>query len=114
MSASIEPSSDDEEVQDFTNAPRCRDCGEPTVVCQGFCPGGFHEQQGKLKRSHAAVGKDLMKALECEEEYEEEDVLGQPDLGDYFGQWDMPPASEIALCRTYANYLAQKTKVVKK
>ncbi len=117
MSGSVEPISDDEEVQDMSDAVRCGNCGEPKVQCQGWCQGGWHEQQGNLKRTHAAVGKDLLKALECEEEYEEEedmDVLGQPDLGDYFGQWDMPPSSEIALCRTYANYLAQKTKIVKK
>ncbi len=67
-----------------------------------------------LKRS--AAGKGIMD-LRCEEDYEEEldvDVMGQPDLGDYFGQWAIPPSSEIALCRTYANYLASKIKAARK
>ncbi len=67
-----------------------------------------------LKRQNAGKGLlSLQSSVRCQEKYEEEEdqaVLGQPDLGDYFGRWEMPPSSEIALCRTYANYLASKLK----
>ncbi len=44
----------------------------------------------------------------------DEDVLGEPDLADYFTQWEnLSDASVIAICRTYANYLAAKTRPMK-
>lgn len=32
----------------------------------------------------------------------------QPDLGWYFANWDISPKGQIALCRTFANYLSAK------
>lgn len=32
----------------------------------------------------------------------------QPDLGWYFSNWDISPKGQIALCRTFANYLSAK------
>lgn len=41
----------------------------------------------------------------------DEDVLGEPDLAEYFAQWpDLEDASMIAMCRCWANYLAAKTR----
>ncbi len=75
-----------------------------------------------LKRQNAGMSPlltqdRLMASLRCSEQWEnpeDEAVMAQPDLGEYFGQWEMPPSSEIALCRTYANYLASKLKAVRK
>lgn len=39
---------------------------------------------------------------ECEEEVEE------PDLQYYFEQYELTKQQQIAMCRTYANYLAQQ------
>lgn len=57
----------------------------------------IEEHQNKFKRS-----------LMCDEEYVHE-VPG-PDLMDYFGRFDISEQQEIAICRTYANYLAQKVR----
>ncbi len=66
-----------------------------------------------LKRQNAGKSLLSMGSLLCSEQWEEpedEAAMAQPDLGEYFGQWEMPPSSEIALCRTYANYLSSKLK----
>jgi len=36
-----------------------------------------------------------------------------PDLAEYFGRFDLTPASKIQLCRTYANYLTQQERTKK-
>ncbi len=41
---------------------------------------------------------------------DDEAVLGEPDLAEYFAQWELSDAGCIAICRTYANYLAAKTR----
>ena len=47
----------------------------------------------------------------CEED---EAVLESPDLAQYFDQFEnMPDESRIAICRTYANYLAAKLRRLK-
>lgn len=33
-----------------------------------------------------------------------------PDLDDYFSHFDLDETQQIAICRTYANYLAQKVR----
>ncbi len=43
-------------------------------------------------------------------EEEDEAVLGEPDLAEYFAQWELNDPAVIAICRTYANYLAAKTR----
>lgn len=43
------------------------------------------------------------RALMCDEEYDQD-----PDLGIYFGTFNLSPEQQIAMCRTYANYLTQK------
>ncbi len=69
------------------------------------------EPPRSLKRHNA--GMDL-RCSEAWEQEEDRDAMAQPDLGEYFGQWEMPASSEIALCRTYANYLASKMKAASK
>lgn len=44
--------------------------------------------------------------------YYEEDDIG-PDIDEYLAQWDLPDSTKIGLCRTYANYLAQRTRTSK-
>jgi len=39
---------------------------------------------------------------------EDDDCLDQPDLGEYFGQWDISEKDQILMCRAYASYLAVK------
>lgn len=34
---------------------------------------------------------------------------GQPDLEDYFSQWDIPPRDIVGICRAYASYVAATT-----
>jgi len=41
--------------------------------------------------------------------YFEEDFDG-PDVDEYLSQWDITDSTKIGLCRTYANYLAQRTR----
>lgn len=48
---------------------------------------------------------EFLKRMRCEEEIEEE-----PDLQGYFSQWDLDETQVIAICRTYANYLAQRVR----
>lgn len=48
---------------------------------------------------------DYAKRLRCEEEYENDQT---PDLASYFATFNLPNFSVIAICRTYANYLAQQ------
>jgi len=58
--------------------------------------------------AHEKVYKeDYAKRLRCDEDYGE-DVLGVPDLASYFANFSLPNFSVIAICRTYANYLAQQ------
>jgi len=52
-----------------------------------------------------AYKADYAKRLRCEEEYEQSIT---PDLASYFDKFNLPNFSVIAICRTYANYLAQQ------
>lgn len=57
-----------------------------------------------LLRSLAVAGKRPLAAA-FEEEGEE-----QPDLAEYFASFGLAHESQIAMCRTYANYLAALTR----
>lgn len=39
---------------------------------------------------------------------EDEDVLDQPDLAEYFQEWEIPDKDVILMCRAYASYLSAK------
>lgn len=41
-------------------------------------------------------------------EVHQDEMPEQPDLGWYLGHWDMSPKAQIAICRTFANYLSAK------
>jgi len=49
---------------------------------------------------------DFKRALRCDEQY----VEAGPDLNEYFAKFDLTEFQVIAMCRTYANYLAQKAR----
>lgn len=40
--------------------------------------------------------------------WKEEELEEGPDLGEYFAEFDLTEQQQIAMCRTYANYLAQR------
>jgi hypothetical protein len=48
--------------------------------------------------------------LWCNNSFEEALVTKVPDLEEYFSEFDTDAWDRIRLCRTYANYLAQKTR----
>jgi len=50
--------------------------------------------------------RELDRSLQCDEEYED----GNPDLAAYFEQYNLTEQQQIAMCRTYANYLSQKVR----
>jgi len=51
---------------------------------------------------------EYAKRLRCDEEYCDGFEAHTPDLASYFQQFGLPNFSVIAICRTYANYLAQQ------
>lgn len=57
-------------------------------------------KQPATKRPHFSHGADD----------EEDDSDDQPDLGDYFSQWDIPPKDIILMCRAYASYLSAQNR----
>lgn len=52
--------------------------------------------------------RDYAKRLRCDEDYCEGFEAHTPDLASYFAPFGLPNFSVIAICRTYANYLAQQ------
>jgi len=56
---------------------------------------------------------DFKRSLQCDEKYDQA-VLAGPDLNDYFSHFDLTEFQVIAMCRTYANYLAQKARTTAK
>jgi len=50
--------------------------------------------------------REFDSSLRCEEEYAD----FNPDLAVYFAQYDLTEQQQIAMCRTYANYLSQKVR----
>lgn len=50
------------------------------------------------------------RSLRCEEKYED----FRPDLAVYFAEFGLTEQQQIAMCRTYANYLAQKVRAAMK
>lgn len=55
--------------------------------------------------SAAAYRKYFEDQMRCNEEYEAPE---HPDLEGYLAQFNLSPFQEIAVCRTYANYLSQR------
>lgn len=62
----------------------------------------------EIVQAEKAYKADYAKRLRCDEEYCEGYEAHTPDLASYFEQFGLPNFSVIAICRTYANYLAQQ------
>lgn len=60
----------------------------------------------EILENHKEYAADFLKRMRCEEGIEPE----EPDLQEYFAQWDLDETQVIAICRTYANYLAQRVR----
>lgn len=67
-----------------------------------------------LKRSNAFCGelpgKSPWASRDAEYQLQDAVVDDVPDLGEYFANFGLPNESQIAMCRTYANYLAALTR----
>lgn len=48
--------------------------------------------------------REFKRSLQCDEQY----VSECPDLNEYFSNFELDETQVIAMCRTYANYLAQR------
>lgn len=59
----------------------------------------------EIIENEKAYKEDYAKRLRTDEEYEQ---TIHPDLALYFAKFGLPNFSVIAICRTYANYLAQQ------
>lgn len=70
------------------------------------------------KLTHKRVAAKSLKSLKKPRTRDDWAERDQPDLADYFQDFDTPDAKRIVICRTYASYLSalqpKKRKVVKK
>lgn len=64
-----------------------------------------HEDEEIIEHNNERK-RTFVEALKCKEDYEE--FFNEPDLAEYFSKFEMSNFQIIAMCRTYANYLAQK------
>jgi len=112
-----------------SDIPQDEDCVNPVEVWEGGSEGKWvphpyvsqkapmgpcSEEEGDFDEEIIAHDKgeknNFRKRIACDEEYEEFDLSLIPDLGTYFAPFGMSKPSEIAMCRTYANHLAQQVK----
>lgn len=108
-----------------SDIPQDDECVNPVEVWEGGDEGKWvphpypgkapmgpcsEEEDDEIIAHDKGVKNDFRKRIACDEEYEEFDLSLIPDLGTYFGPFGMSKASEIAMCRTYANHLAQQVK----
>jgi len=64
---------------------------------------GYDDYDEEIMETDRKYKSGFKRSLRCKEHY------GEPDLTAYFAQWpDMEEFAQIAMCRTFANYLAQK------
>lgn len=88
----------------------CDDSDEPKIYSTpaGKAPRGWvadeEEEDEEILEAAKHAQENLNKVLQCDENYE--DIV--PDLGVYFSKFDLSEQQQIAMCRTYANYLTQK------
>lgn len=66
------------------------------------------EVDEEIMEHNEVYRKDYAKRLRCDEEYCDGYEAHTPDLASYFAPFGLPNFSVIAICRTYANYLAQQ------
>ncbi|AXH76230.1 MAG: hypothetical protein [Cressdnaviricota sp.] len=68
-----------------------------------------HGEVQVLRRSHATVSAGKRPRYHMPpHNQEDEDILEQPDLAEYFAQWEISEKDQILMCRAYASYLAVK------
>lgn len=69
-------------------------------------PGSIEDDEdvAPLHRSGAFAGKAPWSLADLADEAEGSE--DEPDLASYFSKFGLDPSSQIAMCRTYANYLA--------
>jgi len=69
--------------------------------------------QNENARKFNAPRKGLKRlyAPDIDDELDSED---QPDLEEYFGNWHINPKDVVVICRSYASYVANKSKATKK
>lgn len=91
----------------------CQECGRAVEAC--VCESQLDEEdveeedpEPEITRRGKRV-RQFEQSMKCDEHYDA--FYEEPDLRSYFSQFSMTEASQIALCRTWANYLAQKTRV---
>jgi hypothetical protein len=68
-----------------------------------------HSQSSEPAKQPTGFGLKRPRAQYFHEEPEE--IAYGPDLKEYFAQWSLSSRAQIALCRTYANYLAQEERI---
>lgn len=99
--------SDDEHPQDDEQAPSYEVFDDVQITGRKQ-PVGFHidmvDDEDKPRITMGAAKRRITKRksedIYCDEAFED-----KPDLGAYFGLFDLSDQQEIAICRTYANYL---------
>lgn len=67
------------------------------------------EADPEILSAHERYRHGFQQQLMCPEEYDA--FYEEPDLRSYFSQFNLTDQAVIALCRTYANYMAQKTRL---
>lgn len=113
----------------------CKECDSMMCVCRGPLDDMVEESPPRtLKRSYAARGQPRFPSEEDEDpinedDFEDEEVVQnnanyqkkfkqtllcseqynhEPDLRAYFEEFGLSAQQQIAICRTWANYLTQK------
>lgn len=102
-SSPLSPSSS-EEQDDVVEVPRPKvrvPAGKAPWVPRRREP----SEDDEIIEHHNAYQNNFRKRIACDEEYPEE-----PDLGGYFAPFKMSKPQVIAMCRTYANHLAQQVR----
>jgi len=102
---SVSLSDDEEEEDDLPQGPGFNPQIWPPLP--GKQPRGYEEgyddYDEEIMETDRKYKSGFKRSLRCKEHY------GEPDLTAYFAQWpDMEEFAQIAMCRTFANYLAQK------
>lgn len=64
------------------------------------------EQDEEIMEHAGRYKREFSRSLLCTENYA--DFYKEPDLRTYFSEFDLTPHQQIAMCRTYANYLTQQ------
>lgn len=90
---------DEQEEEEEVSSPRCVQVWPPLAQKTPSAP----------RKTSMSGGSKLARQNSRPRQLSWTEQPANPDLNDYFSQWPaMKDFTKIALCRTYANYLAQK------